>query len=170
MRRSVSVSLALACLCVTTCGAAEPESNPWAFDSDEAGVGTRVRVTAPTVSKLPTVGWIKEWGADTLYLEADPGRATVSFASSTVRTLETSQGMKGQAVGGAAFGLALGAFVGLIIAQAVAEDDPGGGMGFSDSGFEEAAVAGGGAAVLGMVTGAVVGSLIKSERWKRVRP
>jgi hypothetical protein len=136
------------------------------MSSEWTSPGARLRITAPRVIRNPAVGWVKEWAADTLYFEVDPGHATATFPSSTVRKLEISQGKSGHAVKGAFLGLAAGTFVGLFVAKTVSQNNPGDDFDDLTVGF----TAWGVTAAAGLVSGAVIGALLKTERWKPVRP
>jgi hypothetical protein len=133
--------------------------------------GTRVRVTAPHVSSKRAVGWVDHWTADSLLIRRDPGPwatgaaaapTTVSYPRFSITLLETSQGLKGHAVRGAAFGFLVGSVAGFLVGSAVA------GSGSSDSEFEGAIAAWAGTAVLCAVLGGFLGASQKTERWKEV--
>ena len=121
--------------------------------------GERVRLTLPS-SRRPVVGVLLGQDRDSLRVQADSNSTPVAFARAGVTSVEASLGRHGHAGTGALAGLVLGAVVGGAAGASCADD-------FLCPG------AGGGALLLGgtgLVFGALVGVLIRSERWESVYP
>ena len=119
------------------------------------------------------MGWVDHWTADSLVIRRDPGPwatgadaapTTVSYPRSSITLLETSQGLKGHAVRGAAFGFLLGGAAGFLVGSAVA-----GSGSYSDSEIEGAIAAWAGTAVVCAILGGFLGASQKTDRWKEIR-
>jgi hypothetical protein len=100
--------------------------------------------------------------ADSIWFRPDDGRAELAVARQQLSRLELSRGMQRHGLQGAAIGLLGGAVIGATIG--LATPDPGI-VGTSGAVVVGVAVVGG----LGLVMGAVVGVLGRSETWTRVR-
>ena len=110
------------------------------------------------------MGWVKAWSAGVLSIERDPDRSIQSIPVPAIKALEASQGKKGHAVTGAAFGFLVGGIVGVGVGQAVMNSGE-----YDDYAAMGAGVAAwAGTAVVGAILGASIGSFTKTERWKRV--
>ena len=119
--------------------------------------GTRVRVTVrePGQAERQLVGPLRTFDSQTLTMSAGESPAQLALPRPTITRIEVSRGRRGHTV----MGLLLGAVLGL---SAVAIKDAGCGPDCDGtSGGQVAAVVGGGA-----VLGAVVGTVVRSERWE----
>jgi hypothetical protein len=117
--------------------------------------GSRIRVTAPSLSTDPIIGRLLHYSTDSLLLAAGDGEVRMRMPMSLVRTVEVSEGRdrSGWALKGAGVGLVVGILVG---GASLAHDDPEG----------LATLAGGIAGgIVGAPLGAVVGALLAPERW-----
>jgi hypothetical protein len=150
---------------------AQQSGQSWPMNAGPLATGTRVRITAPDVSKKRAVGWVDHWTADSLLVRRDPGPwatgadaapTTLSYPRSSITLLETSQGLKGHAVRGAAFGFLVGSAAGLLVGSAAASS------GYSDSEIEIGIAAWAGTAVVCAILGGFLGASQKTERWKEV--
>jgi hypothetical protein len=120
---------------------------------------SRVRVTTRSAPGLESVGALAAWDGTSLELSgSDFELETIPL--SDLATLEISRGKKGHWVRGTLIGTAIGITAGLISAQNSNTDNP----------FEPLADATGVilSALSGMVLGAAVGGLIKTEKWEDV--
>ena len=121
---------------------------------------SRVRVTTRSAPGLESVGALAAWDGTSLELSgSDFELETIPL--SDLATLEISRGKKGHWVRGTLIGTVIGITAGLISAQNSTVDDyP----------LEPLADATGVflSALSGMVLGAAVGSLIKTEKWEDV--
>jgi hypothetical protein len=126
--------------------------------------GSRVRITEK--ASKPRAGTVVTASADSVVLKVDSAGQTATFSVAKISQLEVSRGIKGHAGNGVALGLLVGAGTGALVASLAC------GGGSTDcydgeSGPVTLAAAGLGA-VVGMVTGAVIGSNHKSESWEAV--
>jgi hypothetical protein len=131
-----------------------------AQDSVRIAPGSRVRVTAPEISRTRIVGTYTRMHADTLVVEVD-GR-THSFLRTAVTRLDVSVGRKGNAGKGALYGGLLGAGIGALAlgSSSLCADLQAGGT--------CALVGAGGGGIGGLLIGALIGSASKSDRWQAV--
>jgi len=136
--------------------AAQTEVSPVLLDS-------RVRVTTHSAPDLATAGTLESWDGHSLELSGS-GFAPQTIPLSDLAKLEISRGKKGHWLAGTLIGTGVGVLAGLIIAQNTTTDvDP-------ESVVEAANDAGIVAisALSGMVIGAAIGGLIKTEKWEEV--
>jgi uncharacterized protein YcfJ len=117
--------------------------------------GSRIRVTAPSLSTDPIVGRLLLYTTDSLLLAAGDGEVRMRVPMSLVRTVEVSEGRDrlDWAVKGAGIGLVAGILIG--------------GAAFAHSEANSLASVAGGIAggVIGAPLGGVVGALAAPERW-----
>ncbi len=139
--------------------------------------GSRIRVSAPTVSSRPIVGEVVAVHSDTLVIDASAwvrGRtqwerleeAEIPLGSLT--RLEVSQGKKSNVGKGALIGGLVGAGVGLALGLAASAEDS---EGFAPVGPEGAGDVLGVSAIMGGLgagIGALIGAISPGERWKEV--
>jgi hypothetical protein len=133
--------------------------------------GARVRVTLPDSVRqgalLPhrqaVVGTVARVAGDTLVLEVPSARGTLAVARGDLRALAVSRGVPGRAESALREGLNLAIGVGLAFAIVRTSDDRDA-RPFRSAG--EAALAGG---AIGFGTGALLGAVRPSERWRAVR-
>ncbi len=110
------------------------------------------------------IGDVTGLESDTLVFLPEHGGTPLTIPYSKIHKIEVTQGKKGNALLGLAVGAGVGFTAGLVICKADAGAQTCGGEGLiigDATGF----VAVGAAAILGGI-GAVVGALIKTERWK----
>ena len=122
--------------------------------------GTRVRVTAPSVSNKPLVGTVVAFDADSLVVQRDTAIRRLSTTSIT--HLDISQSRKSHTLMGAGIGFLVGAGFATAL---VLTGDRGGDC--ADAGYcilIGSAVLGGGGAVIG----AGIGALVRTDRWAEV--
>jgi hypothetical protein len=133
-----------------------------ALDAQTVAVGSRVRATVEARSGKLT-GTLVEWGQDTLYLAPDGSAELVTATAiplSTLSRLETSRGMKSNAGKGALIGGGIGLVIGggmSLIAGSTVDTE----VTSTDYLIFTGLVTVGGAGI-----GALIGALIKSERWQ----
>jgi hypothetical protein len=128
---------------------------------------SRVRVTTRSAPGLESVGALDSWDGTSLELSgSDFELRTIPL--SDLATLEISRGKKGHWVLGTLVGTGIGIAAGLIIAQnSTADVDP-------DNWFSGMAEPAEDAGIVflstlsGMVLGAAVGAMIKTEKWEDV--
>ena len=133
--------------------------NVAAQDTLAIAAGERVRLTLQS-SHRPVIGVLLGQDRDSLRVQADSNSAPVAVARTDVTSVEASLGRHGHAGSGALAGLVFGGIVGAAAGSSCQDD-------FLCPG------AGGGALLLGgtgLVFGALVGVLVRSERWERVYP
>lgn len=136
---------------------------------DSLATGARVRIRQPAYGPGWLAGRLVSPAADSAVIALAGRPDTVRFATDSLPPFEVSLGLRSSAGKGALVGLGVGAGTGLILGILAAAEDC---TGFCvvDVGPVEIA---GVSALLGGVgagIGAVVGSLIRTERWRRVRP
>lgn len=128
--------------------------------SNALGVGARIRVTSPRDHLNKYVGTIMELRGDTVVVAGRHG--TRSIARENVTALDVSTGTRTQVRRSALLGFGAGALLGGV-AGAVAYEEP-------DFFFGSAAEMGAVSALffggIGMVAGAVVGALQRTDRWQ----
>ena len=133
--------------------------------------GVRVRVSLPEPwrqatspgKRLQLRGIVESISQDTLRLTVPGAVGTLSVASSTIRRLEISRGAPSRAA--TAFERAIaGAFSGAIATAAA--NDP---YGREWPNYRRDWRAAGAGATYGAIGGAVVGFILPTERWRRVR-
>lgn len=116
--------------------------------------GTRLRVTAPTVTPKPIVGTLLETTEREVLLAVSPSDRT-PIPRAAITHVERSQGRHGHAVKG----LLIGAVVGAVVLSAINAEDPETG---ETAEYVWVALLGAG---LGALPGAGVGALARTERW-----
>lgn len=129
--------------------------------------GARVRVTSPSDNLKRHVSTVTEMRGDSIVVAGPSGSRTLAFAN--VTALDVSIGKRNNVSRYALIGLGVGALVG-VASVAAAEDDcesDFGGCSYfvEESGIEAAAV--GVISALGVVTGAIVGALHRTDRWQK---
>ncbi len=136
--------------------------------------GVRVRVTTPPPpcpawytsctrdSPRHYVGTFVAWKADTLVVETKGH--TLALPWDSVTKLEVSQGQKRNTREGVLIGLLVGGVAGAVVAVAIHEECE---RCFIDPATLPVAVATVGV-LGGVVTGAIIGSLIRTDRWQEV--
>jgi hypothetical protein len=131
-----------------------------AQDSVHIATGNRVRVTAPRISGTRIVGTYARMDADTFVVEV--GGDTRSFPRTAVIRLEVSVGRKGNAEKGALYGALLGAGIGALAlgTSSLCAD--------LEAGGTCALVGAGGGGLGGLLIGALIGSVSKTDRWQTV--
>lgn len=136
---------------------------PMIAEAQSAGLtaGLRVRVTSPRDGVRNYAGTIMELRGDTVVVAGS--RGSRSIALDNVTALDVSTGSRTQVGRSALIGFGAGALLGGV-AGAVAYEEP-------DFFFENAAQMGAASALffggIGMVAGAVVGALHRTDRWER---
>ncbi len=125
--------------------------------------GARVRVSAPTVAERPLLGTVVALEVDTLIVDARGYAHPLALPLASLAWLEVSRGQKSRTLKGAGIGFLVGGAAGLAtaaIACAIAGDC------YDDSltGLVYAYFGGLGA-VVGALTGAIIGSTIDVDRW-----
>ncbi|MDH3497541.1 MAG: hypothetical protein OER21_12335 [Gemmatimonadota bacterium] len=138
-------------------------------------LGVRIRVTTATPdttarARGPTrtrfVGTLADLRADAVVLDVDPhDRRVVPFG--TLRELEVSRGRQSRTGRGALIGLAAGAAAGVTTVLALCAGGECESSGGNFTGFG-ALVVGAAGALAGTGIGALVGALIRTERWEGV--
>jgi hypothetical protein len=132
------------------------------LDAQTVSAGERVRVTIEEQSGKLT-GTLEEWGSDTLYVVPDGASQDVAaraISLSSLSRLETSRGMKSNAGKGALIGGGIGLVIGggmSLIAGSTVDTE----VTSTDYLIFTGLVTVGGAGI-----GALIGALIKSERWQ----
>jgi hypothetical protein len=129
---------------------------PSMLPGQDVQLGSRIRVTAPTLGLNKTVGTFQGMLADSLRLDS------VVVPLRSVSRLEVSRGTSRAWGQGLVMGLAAGALAGVAVGASACEE----GFVFSASSCVAAAGLGGGLA--GMLVGTVVGTFIKHEKWTRL--
>ncbi|UCC84509.1 MAG: hypothetical protein JSW46_06165 [Gemmatimonadota bacterium] len=122
--------------------------------------GDRVRVTAPTIDPDTFVGTVVAMGADACVLEVEGHAGPLPLPLASVTSLEVSRGQKSRTLWGAGIGLVAGGAAGAAIGSASSRGDEWSGLG-------TLAYAAGGA-WLGLLFGAAIGAVIRTERWEVV--
>ncbi len=126
--------------------------------------GARVRVSAPTVAERPLLGTVVALEVETLIVDAQHYAHPLTLPLASLAWLEVSRGQKSRTVRGAGIGFLVGGAAGLATAAivcAIAGDcDPDS----SYTGLVYASLGVLGAGV-GALTGAIIGSTIKVDRW-----
>jgi hypothetical protein len=143
--------------------------------------GTRVRVTAPgALTPSRQAGRVLTTRADTLSLQPDDSVTVLTLPWTAITDLEVSRGQHRSTLNGAFIGALVGGVSGAVIGAATYEKSkPSGGCGgtqeFCISGplFDigrsgSAALAGALGAVVGGVTGALIGHAHQRETWEKV--
>ena len=134
------------------------------LDAQTVSAGERVRATIEEQSGKLT-GTLEEWGSDTLYVVPDGASQDVPASAiplSTLSKLEISEGLKSNAGKGALIGGGIGLVVGgamSIIAGSTVDTEVTSTDYLIFTGF---------VTVGGVGIGALVGALIKSERWEEL--
>lgn len=135
--------------------------------SPELAVGARVRVTSPRHYLNRDITTVTELRGDSMVVTGKMGTRTIAL--SNVTALDVSTGTRNNVGRYALIGLGAGALLG-VTAGATAKDDCEDDLGFcpvpvSGGQFAAASALIGGA--LGVVTGAITGSLHRTERWEK---
>ena len=163
--KGVALYISLFGTLLATPALSEEANASWPSQAGWTATGTRVRVTAPSVSDRPIEGWIEEWRTDSLLIVRDPGPLVSSFPRLSITRLETSEGMKGDAVRGSVVGLLLGIPAGLLVGGVAAAIAGGGNEGDAEAAYFLgwlSTVAG------GAIAGAIIGGNDESEQWEEV--
>ena len=127
----------------------------------------RIRVTAPARGLHSQVGTVLALRSDTLWLLTLPAGDAITLPVRELTRVELSQGLRGHALRGAGIGFLSGAALGAVLGYAFASDPKN--CGFTPCGPGPDAAGGaflGG--LVGVVTGAIVGTNQRTERWKIV--
>ena len=135
-------------------------------------VDSRVRVTLRTGPGLEYVGNLDAWQGESLELSGS-GLAHQSIPLSDLAKLEISRGKKGHWLVGALIGTGVGIGAGLLISSGNNADDPASNdpfSGFAGSVAEQGTNMGivFVSTLAGAGLGALVGALIKTEKWEEV--
>jgi hypothetical protein len=145
--------------------AAQTEVSPVLLDS-------RVRVTTHSAPGLATAGTLESWDGESFELVGS-GFAPQTIPLSDLAKLEISRGKKGHWLAGTLIGAGLGIGVGLLVAAGDNVDDPASNdpfIGFahsiSEQGMDMSIVLV--STLAGAGLGALVGALIKTEKWEEV--
>lgn len=139
---------------------------PMIAESQSAGLsaGARVRVTSPRDDLRKHVGTVMEVRGDTLVVAGS--RGSRGIALDNITALDISTGSRTQVGRSALIGFGAGALLGGVLGVAAYEEP--------DFFFENAAQMGAASALffggIGMVAGAVVGALHRTDRWERRDP
>jgi hypothetical protein len=131
-------------------------------DTLEVPLGSRVRVKTLTVPDIWRTGTVESWNRDTLELTAE-GTWSRSIPLPELVSLEISRGSRRNTGKGALAGGIAGAAFGTISSIAIAVADP-----IEGAGFGTYAAYTVGTAAIGAGIGALIGSLVQSERWEKV--
>jgi hypothetical protein len=131
-------------------------------DTLEVPIGSRVRVKTSTVPDVWRTGTVESWNRDTLELTVE-GKWSRVIPLPELVSLEISRGSRRNTGKGALAGGIAGAAFGTISSIAIAVADP-----IEGGGFGTYAVFTVGTAAIGAGIGALIGSLVKSERWEEV--
>jgi len=134
--------------------------------------GDRIRVTSPPPLESRFSGWFEGVESDSiLRVRLSRRDAALPVYPRQVGSIEVSAGSHRHVLGGAVTGLLLGAVVGLAIGRS--EPDPSvdlpyvGPVTMQGLNQSEGLVVGAG---VGLVTGAVIGYLVRGERWEAIAP
>lgn len=168
-------------LCIATVLPLHPSHAQAAHDSATFPSGTRVRVTAPGVlTPSRQSGRVLTSGADTLSLQPDGGAAPFALPWAAVTDLDVSRGRHRSTFRGFVIGALVGGVSGAVIGAATyQETKPSAGCpgteDFCITGplFDigrggSAALAGGLGALVGGVTGALIGHAHQDDTWEKV--
>lgn len=128
--------------------------------------GSRVRITEK--GSKPRAGAVVTADADTVVLKVDSAGKTATFSVARISELEVSRGIKGHAGNGVLLGLVVGAGAGALVGSLACGGSSSCYSGSDDMQGPITLAAAGLGAVVGMVTGAVIGSNHKSESWEAV--
>lgn len=129
-------------------------------------VGSRVRVTAPSLDLMEAVGTVQQVSADGVLVQFEAPRRLVTLDRSTVTSMEVSVGQR-RAIGkGIGVGLLVGAGSGALIGLASGDDDPGL---IAFSAEEKALALGLGLGLIGGVVGLIAGAAHRSDVWAPAR-
>ena len=127
--------------------------------------GDRIRITATPYALEHRTARVVSVRNDSLILDVAPAE-TLAVALAGVTQLDVSTGRRRNTLRGAGIGALIGVGSGALIGFASGDDPPT--AFFSLSASEKAALAGATLGVTGLVIGAVVGTLIVSDRWTSV--
>ncbi len=126
--------------------------------------GAKIRITAPTVLKSESIGWLDSITADSIQFRPDSHRTTRSVSLASVRTLEVSQNTGTRASKYAVAGGIVAGIVGFI-----GSNHEGQGLGTGKTGAAQNALVGGIAGVaIGGAIGWWYGGKKKVESWRPV--
>ncbi len=130
--------------------------------------GDRVRIAAPEIVNDRVVGTVVALKPDTLAVNVENRDSPLALPLASLTKLEVSQGQKSRTLKGAGIGFLVGGAAGLAtaaLACAIAgdcdADDPYTGLVYAVFGVLGAGV--------GTLTGAIIGSTIKVDRWDTVQ-
>jgi len=135
-----------------------------ALSSTRVEPGARVRVW---VEGRPTIGTLDRIESSRLHLQGNGER---SWDLDEVERVEVSTGRQGHALAGALIGLVTGFAIAAVTVAAV--DGGGGGLAPSNSEIEKTVFVGLGVWSGSVVTGALIGHSVKTDRWasRSIRP
>jgi hypothetical protein len=149
MRR---ISIWLICLgALAAIPVAVPEAAP--------APGTRIRLLLPPALIKPTPGTLLDLSGDSLTFRPTNSGEKLHLSRSEVASFELSRGKKGNTAKGAKIGLVVGLVIGL--GAALSPDE---GLGVRPGGWIVLGVVG------GLLEGAAIGALIRTEKWESVDP
>ncbi len=125
--------------------------------------GARVRISAPTVAERPLLGTVVALEVDTLIVDAQGYDHPLTLPLASLARLEVSLGQKSRTLKGAGIGFLVGGAAGLATAAIACTIDN------CDLGPPPAFIVylyfGVLGAGVGTLTGAIIGSIIKVDRW-----
>ncbi len=124
--------------------------------------GARVRVSAPTVAERPLLGTVVALEVDTLIVDARGYAHPLALPLASLAWLEVSRGQKSRTLKGAGIGFLVGGAAGLATAAIWCAIDCDAGDPYTGLVYAALGVLGAG---VGALTGAIIGSTIKVDRW-----
>lgn len=126
---------------------------------DTAGVGERVRVTAPALHLRRRAGTLEPPYADTVFVRIDD--ALVAIPRAELSRIEVAAGEGPRPVAtGSLIGLVVGGLAGAVVGVTCLDDCPNDIVAFATAG----------GAVAGALAGAAVGAMHRSDAWSPVEP
>ena len=138
--------------------------------SSPVTAGTRVRLTAPGKDLDKHVTTIVDVRGDSIVVGVRDSSLAIGLAE--VTELEVSTGKRTQFWRGAGFGLGIGVVTGLVVGAVTHEECVPDGflscMMAPESASESAAIGGLALGAVGLVAGAVIGALKRTDRWASV--
>jgi len=130
--------------------------------------GSRVRVTAPSVFDKRVAGTVSEVKSDTLAVSVEEGVSVLLVSLKDVTRLEVSHGRRSHAGLGAKIGAMTGFVTGFVLVVATYEECTGFCPAPDPGPVGTAAIAGLAFGIGGAALGAIVGALIKTDRWEEI--
>ena len=163
MRSPISVSALalLQCLLVGVTPCSLHAQAKWPL-----AAGARVRVThSDRCCRSPQVGELVSVSGDSVVLSAGSAGGRMALSRAAIWSIERGDGAGSHVVRGAVFGLLIGGGIGVALGHArraceYSTDDCWAGL--------STVLFGGGVALLGATTGAIVGAQMPRERWRRM--